>query len=63
MKWIKSSGQKLSLIVLLFIFTLSSSGCQLSLIKLPGFPGGGEETSAPPTLSGPTPTPTPMADA
>ena len=61
MKWIKSSGQKLSLIVLLFIFTLSSSGCQLSLIKLPGFPGGGEETSAPPTPSGPTPTPMPMA--
>ena len=61
MKWIKPGRQKLGLIALLFIFILSSSGCQLSLIKLPSFLGGGEKTSAPPTPSGPTPTPMPMA--
>ena len=61
MNRIKPVIKKLGLIALLFIFTLSSSGCQLSLIKLPSFPGGGEKTSAPPTPSGPTPTPMPMA--
>ena len=61
MNRIKPVIKKLGLIALLFIFTLSSSGCQLSLIKLPSFPGVGEKTSAPPTPSGPTPTPMPMA--
>ena len=57
----KQSSRKLVLAALLFIFILSSSGCQFSLIKLPPLPGGQSSTSTPAIPSGPTATPRPLA--
>jgi hypothetical protein len=59
----RQAVRRLGLAVLLFIFVVSSSGCQLSLIKLPSFPGigGGQNATPSPPPSGPTPTPRPMA--
>jgi len=60
MKPIKWGIRKVILAVLLFVFILSSSGCQFSLIKLPSFLDGGGPTETP-APSGPTATPMPMA--
>ena len=57
---IKRGVRQLILAVFLITFAFSSTGCQLSLIKLPSFSGGGNPT-APPVPSGPTATPPPMA--
>ena len=61
MNRIRPGIQRLGFIVFLVIFIVSNSGCQLSLIKLPSFPGGGGNPTAVPVPSGPTPTPMPMA--
>lgn len=61
MNLLKRSLRRLGLSALLFIFTVSSSGCQLSLIKLPSLPGGNENPTDSPVPSGPTATPSPMA--
>lgn len=61
MKRIKSSFRRLGLTIILVIFIFSSSGCQLSLIKLPSLPGGNDSTPTPVEPVGPTPTPLPMA--
>ena len=53
--------RKAVLAALLFIIVMSSSGCQLSLIKLPSFPGGSQNPTGSPLPSGPTATPQPMA--
>jgi hypothetical protein len=53
--------RKLSIIILLIVFTLGSSGCQLSLIKLPSWLAGTGSTATPKAPSGPTATPMPMA--
>jgi len=60
--WAARSRQ-LALSVLLVVMILSTSGCQLSLIKLPDFsnPGGGEAPPLPSPIPGPTATPLPMA--
>jgi len=57
---IKRGIRKLVLITLLFSFMLGSSGCQLSLIKLPSIFNSGKPTEVP-VPSGPTATPMPMA--
>ena len=57
----KLNARKLSLAVLIIVFTFSSTGCQLSLIKLPSWLGGSGSTPTPDIPSGPTPTPMPMA--
>ena len=61
MNRIQPGIKRLGLIAFLIIFIVSNSGCQLSLIKLPSFPGGGGNPTAVPVPSGPTPTPMPMA--
>ncbi len=61
MNLIKPGIRKLGFVVLLFIFIVSSPGCQFSLIKLPSFSSESENPTAPPAPSGPTPTPRPMA--
>ena len=47
--------------LILAVFAFSSTGCQLSLIKLPSWLGGTGSTPTPEVPSGPTPTPMPMA--
>ncbi len=53
--------RQFSLAILLIVFAFSSTGCQLSLIKLPSWLGGQGTTATPDIPSGPTPTPMPMA--
>jgi len=58
----KQNVRRLSLTVLLIVFAFSSTGCQLSLIKLPPWLGGQGNTPTPnEPPSGPTATPAPMA--
>ena len=61
MNLMKQSAHRFFLAIFLLVFIISSTGCQLSLIKLPSFPGGGNGTPAPNVPSGPTATPMPMA--
>ncbi len=60
---LRGTWRRLGLTALLIIFVLGSSGCQLSLIKLPSFSGpGNEQTTPSPAIAiGPTITPMPMA--
>jgi hypothetical protein len=53
--------KQLTLSVILVIFAFTSTGCQLSLIKLPSWLGGQGSTATPEVPSGPTATPMPMA--
>jgi len=53
--------RQLGLTALLTIFTFTSTGCQFSLIELPPWLGGNDEVATPEIPSGPTATPTPMA--
>ena len=55
------SIQQLGLTALLIIFAFTSTGCQISLIKLPPWLGGEGSTATPDIPSGPTATPIPMA--
>ncbi len=61
MNLMKQSLRKLVLAALLFVFILSSSGCQFSLVNLPQFPGSQSGTATPAVPSGPTATPQPLA--
>jgi len=55
--WLK----RLVLSVFLILFAFSSTGCQLSLIRLPSWLSGTGDTATPDIPSGPTATPPPMA--
>ncbi len=62
MSQFKLNIHRLGLAMIIVIFAFSSTGCQLSLIKLPSWLGGQGNTPAPGEApSGPTPTPMPMA--
>jgi hypothetical protein len=54
-------ARQFGIAVLLAVFVISSTSCQLSLIKLPSWLSGQGSTATPDIPSGPTPTPTPMA--
>jgi len=61
MKRLNFNTRKFVLTVLLILFAFSSTGCQISLIKLPEWLSGTGSTPTPDIPSGPTPTPMPMA--
>ncbi len=61
MRTMKLKLKQLTLSVILVIFAFTSTGCQLSLIKLPSWLGGQGSTATPEVPSGPTATPMPMA--
>ena len=55
------SIRQIGLTALLILFAFSSTGCQLSLIKLPSWLAGSGSTATPEVPSGPTATPMPLA--
>jgi len=57
MKPLKLSIRRIGLTALLVLFAFSSTGCQLSLIKLPSWLAGTGSTATPDIPSGPTATP------
>jgi len=61
MSLINPGIRKLGMLALILVFMVSSSGCQLSLIKLPFLPSVGTNPTESPVPSGPTATPMPMA--
>lgn len=61
MRTMKLELKQLALNAILVIFAFTSTGCQLSLIKLPSWLGGQGSTATPEIPSGPTATPMPMA--
>ncbi len=62
MSTLQRNTRRFSLAVILVLFAFSSTGCQLSLIRLPSWLGGQGNTPTPNEVpSGPTATPAPMA--
>lgn len=61
MRFTKLGFHRIVTTIILVILAFSSTGCQLSLIKLPPWLGGESNPATPEVPSGPTATPMPMA--